>query len=227
MREGLVGLRHLVRVFALLDRAALVARRRHQLVRELLRERVVRTGARERDDPARRERVPAVRTDFHRHLVVRTADAARLHFQDRLHVVHGLLEDRHGFLAGLLLDHRHGLVEVALGDRALAAAHDRVDEPRHQDTVELGIRGRLAARDVAFTRHRVSSRPGFPGTDGARAAAPVALARAFLALWEIVTSTWCRTWTGSASGPSPRWRPACRARCGSARREGPSLGPRE
>src|SRR5262249_62421166 len=71
VREGLVGLRHLVRVFALLDRAALVARRRHQLVRELLRERVVRTGARERDDPARRERVPAVRTDFHRHLVVR------------------------------------------------------------------------------------------------------------------------------------------------------------
>src|SRR5436853_1395326 len=34
VREGLVGFRHLVRVFALLDRAALVARRRQDLGRE-------------------------------------------------------------------------------------------------------------------------------------------------------------------------------------------------
>src|SRR5207247_10056243 len=60
VREGLVGLRHLVRVFALLDGAPLVARGRQDLGGELVGERVVVALAREDDQPANRERVAPI-----------------------------------------------------------------------------------------------------------------------------------------------------------------------
>src|SRR5689334_21985925 len=72
--EGLVGFRHFVRVFALLDRATLVLRSRQQLVGELLGEGVVRALTRVKNDPANRECVATVGANLDRHLVVGAAD---------------------------------------------------------------------------------------------------------------------------------------------------------
>src|SRR5262245_11842648 len=74
--EGLVGFRHPVCVFALLDRAAAQVRRVEQLVRQLLLHRLaVAARAGVADDPPEAERQPAVRVHFDGHLVVRAADA--------------------------------------------------------------------------------------------------------------------------------------------------------
>ena len=59
MREGPVGFRHLVRVFALLDRVAAVVRRIEQFGREPLRHRALVAIARSGDDPADAERLSA------------------------------------------------------------------------------------------------------------------------------------------------------------------------
>src|SRR5262245_565491 len=111
--EGLVGLRHAMRVFALLDRPALVARRGQNLRGELLVHGLVGPLASERDEPADGQGVAAVRTDLHGHLVIRSAHPPRLDLEHGLHVVHGGLEHRHRLLTALLLDHLHGLVEDA------------------------------------------------------------------------------------------------------------------
>jgi hypothetical protein len=65
---------------------------------------VVRARARVADDPARRERVAAVRPDLDRNLVVRAADAARLHLERGFTLFIACLRTVHRVLAGLLLD---------------------------------------------------------------------------------------------------------------------------
>src|SRR5262245_7469177 len=86
--KGLVRFRHAVRVFALLDGATTKVGGVEQLVGQLLLHRLaVAPRAREADQPADAEREAAVRIDFNRNLVVRAADAARLHFEGRLDVV--------------------------------------------------------------------------------------------------------------------------------------------
>src|SRR6185436_8620435 len=83
--KRLVGLGHAMGVFALLDGAAPQVGRIEQLVGQLLLHRLaVPARAREADQPADAEREAAVRIHFDRHLVVRAADAARLHFEGRL-----------------------------------------------------------------------------------------------------------------------------------------------
>ena len=80
------------------------------------------------DQPAHRERGPALRTHFDRHLVRGTTDAAALHFDDRLEVRQRLLEDVHARLARAVLDEVHRAVEDPLGSALLALIHQDVDE---------------------------------------------------------------------------------------------------
>src|SRR5262245_32750675 len=87
VRESLVGFRHSVCVFLLLDRVAFVAARRDQLVGETLGHVLVAALTRVRCDPLHSERVAPLGTNLNRNLVRRTADAAALHFEHRLHVV--------------------------------------------------------------------------------------------------------------------------------------------
>src|SRR5580765_5823245 len=139
VRERLVRLRHAVRVFALLHGAAAEVGGVEQLVRQLLLHRLAvaaRGGV--ADDPADAQRQPSIRIHFDRHLVVRAADAARLHFEARLDVVDRLLEDLQRIVGGLFLDDVEALVKDALRRAALAVAHHAVDE--------LGDKGALIER---------------------------------------------------------------------------------
>src|SRR5581483_8968774 len=80
-------------------------------------------------------------------------DTAGFHLEDRLHVLQALLEELDAFLAGALLDGVHAVVENRLGHGALAANHDRVDELRDHDVVELRIGKNLALTNELFASH--------------------------------------------------------------------------
>src|SRR5262245_30511745 len=67
--EGLVRLRHLVRVFALLHRLAALVGRVDQLVRQLVAHALALARPRRGDEPAHRERGGALGPDLDRHLV--------------------------------------------------------------------------------------------------------------------------------------------------------------
>src|SRR6266700_2974349 len=90
--EGLVGLRHLVRVLAPLHAGAQAVARVQQLVHEPLGHRLLPPVPGVGDDPAQRERGAAGRADLDRDLVRRAAHAAALDLQGRLDVVQGALE---------------------------------------------------------------------------------------------------------------------------------------
>src|SRR5678815_382489 len=103
-----------MRVLALLHGASTKIRRVEQLVSELLLHRLAVTAlTRVRHEPADAERKTPVRIHFDRHLVVRTADAARLHLEARLHVVERLLEHLQRVVAGALLDDVEALIAVS------------------------------------------------------------------------------------------------------------------
>src|SRR6185369_16153788 len=93
MAEGLVGLRHLVRVFASLDRCAEAVHRVDELGGQLLAHALAVALAGRLDEPADAEREAAVAPDLDRDLVGGAADAAGLHFDDRGGVAEGRLED--------------------------------------------------------------------------------------------------------------------------------------
>src|SRR6266853_1765544 len=131
MRERLVGFRHAMHVFLLLHRSAARVRRVNQLVRELVHHGLTRALPRILQQPANCERLPAERIHFHRNLVVRAANATRLHFQQRLHVLDGFLENLQRVVVGLLRYLIHRAVKHPLRRRLLAFPHHRADELLH------------------------------------------------------------------------------------------------
>src|SRR6185503_17680377 len=154
VRERLVGFRHAVRVLALLHRAAAQVGGVEQLVGELFLHRLAvaaRGGV--ADQPADAEREPPVRVDLDRHLIVRAADATRLHLEARLDVVDRLLEDLQRIVRGLLLDDVEALVEDPLRGAALAVAHHAVDELGDQRALVHRIRGDVALGDNSSSWH--------------------------------------------------------------------------
>src|SRR6266849_1259874 len=142
MREGLVGLRHAVHVFFFLDRPAARIGGINQLIREFVGHRLARAFSRILQQPANRQRLPPKRVHFHRNLVVRAAHAPRFHFQHRLHVFHGLLENLQRVVIGLLGHLVHRAVKHSLRRRLLAFPHHRADELLHQ-VVPIDRIGRL------------------------------------------------------------------------------------
>src|SRR5437763_2630968 len=153
VREGLVGLRHPVHVVLALERAALLVERVHDLVGELLAHMLLAPVARKRHDPADRERAGAPLRHLDRHLVVRAADAAAAHLQDRGDRLDGLLEHLDRRLAGLGADLLQGVVDDLLGDRLLALRHHAVDELRDEHGVVERIRLDGPGRDLREARH--------------------------------------------------------------------------
>src|SRR5882762_1111604 len=115
MRECLVRFRHAVHVFLLLHRPAARIGRINQLIRELVHHRLARALPRILQQPANRQRLPA----------------ERLHFQQRLHVLDGLLENFQRIVVGLLRHLIHRAVKHALRRRLLAFPHHRADELLH------------------------------------------------------------------------------------------------
>src|SRR6185437_15873714 len=112
--KRLVGFRHAVHVFFLLDCRAATVGRVQQFIRQLVHHAFFPTLAGIAHDPANRQRGAPVWIHFHRYLVVRAANAAGLYFQQRLGVLHGLLEQLQGFIAALGLQVLHGFIENSL-----------------------------------------------------------------------------------------------------------------
>src|SRR3989442_5477981 len=140
MRERLVGLRHLVRVFSLLYSGAAVARGVEELAGELLGHAALAPTAGGADDPPHRQRGAPVGTHFDRHLIRRPSDPPRLDLDHGLHAVDRGLEHLERVLLAPILDRHQGLVHDLLGRRLLAADHHDVHELRHEPAPVLRIR---------------------------------------------------------------------------------------
>src|SRR6476661_10674678 len=132
VREGLVGLGHLVGVLALLHSGTEAVGRVEDLVHQPLGHRLLATVRGVADEPAQGQRRLSVGLDLDRDLVGRTADAAGLDLDGGADVVERTLErdDRVG--AGLLTGALEGAVDDALGNLLLAVLEDLGDELRDQ-----------------------------------------------------------------------------------------------
>src|SRR5204862_3111454 len=125
-----------------------------KLVRQpLLHRLAVAAGAGIADQPADAERQAPVRVHFDRHLIVRSADAPRLHFETRLDVVDRLLEHLQRIVAGLVLDDVEALIDDPLGGAALAVTHHAVDELADQRALIDRIRQDIALRNLSASWH--------------------------------------------------------------------------
>src|SRR5690606_40023936 len=93
MAEGAVRLGHAMRVLALLDRIAAIARSVEQLAGQPRGHRLLAARAGGGDQPADGERLGALGAHLDRHLVGRAADAAGADLDARLHIVERVMED--------------------------------------------------------------------------------------------------------------------------------------
>src|SRR3982074_740654 len=153
VREGLISLSHAVYIIFLLDCGALAGSGVQQFIAQLVDHTFFAAGTRVADQPADRERCAPVGIHFHRYLIVRSTPAAPLHSEQRLVILHRLLEWLQGFVSALLLHLREGFVEDALGGAPLTLPHHRVDELRHQIRAIDGISCDGPLCDISFTRH--------------------------------------------------------------------------
>src|SRR5260221_1750458 len=140
VRERLVGLGHLVRLFLAADRAAGVVHRVDELTCQALGHRLARTLARGLNEPTHRERATPIGADLHRDLIRRPTDAARLDLDQRTGVLQRQLEDLVARLARGRLGERQRTVEDALRGRALPAVHELVVELLDLQVAVLGVR---------------------------------------------------------------------------------------
>src|ERR1017187_6314418 len=93
VREGLVGLGHLMGVVFLLHRVAAPVGGIQKLYGEALAHGLLAAVTRERDEPAHRQGHPALGAHLDRHLVRGAPYAATLDLELRFHVVEGLTKD--------------------------------------------------------------------------------------------------------------------------------------
>src|SRR5690606_19891127 len=120
VREGLVGLGHLVRVLALLHSGTEAVAGIEELVEQTLGHGLLPTGAGVTDQPAQCQRVGTAGLDLDRDLVGGTTDTAGLGLEGRLDVVESALQRDDRVVAGLLTQALHGAVNDALGGGALS-----------------------------------------------------------------------------------------------------------
>src|ERR1051325_7351795 len=119
MRKRLIRVRHAVRVFLLLHRIAAVVSRIENLGRQTIRHRLFTAAAGVGDDPANCQGTAPFLVYFDRHLISRTANASRLHFNRGLHVINRPFENLHRLFACLVANLPHGVVKDALGHTLL------------------------------------------------------------------------------------------------------------
>src|SRR5690554_3249600 len=128
VREGLVGVCHLVSVFAALDCSAQTVRCVEDLVGETLGHRLLATALRVGGEPAQCQGVRAVRLDLDRHLVGRSTDTAGADLKGGANVVECLLQGDNGIRTVLGGDCFECVVDDALSECLLAVKQDLVDE---------------------------------------------------------------------------------------------------
>src|ERR1700694_471668 len=147
MAEGLIALSHPMSLFLPLHGRADTVAGVKELERELLCHRFPASLPRETDQPAPGERKPALRPDLDRDLVGGAANAAGLDLELWRRVPDRQVEDLEGLLLGLSGGACQGVVDDALGDRALARPHEDVHELRHRVRVVDGV-----GRDTTLVR---------------------------------------------------------------------------
>src|SRR3954470_3584585 len=160
VREGLVGLRHAVRVFTLLNRRAALVGGIEQFTGQAFRHGVFRTRTRTVDQPPNCQGLGAIRTDLDRNLVSRTTDAARPDFQMRLHVAQGIVEHLDRIGLGAAFDALQRAIDDRFRNRLLAVQHKAVHELGEDAVAIFGIRQNLALLCATTTRH-LSGSPYF------------------------------------------------------------------
>src|SRR5574340_867573 len=196
MRESLVCFSHAVHFFALLHRAAATFRCIDQLTRQTHTHGFFTTLACSFAQPAHRQSHAARRTHFYRHLIIRTADAAALHFHLRLGIVQCKIEHLDRILPGLLANLLQCTVQNAFGNRFLAGSHQYIYKLGQILIAELRIRQDFALGDFSTSWH-------------------INLEMNCLK----ITPSWRvshRTWSEPAYDLSRPPYPDCRAPCGSA-----------
>src|SRR5258708_4066469 len=209
MGERLVGFGHAVHIFLLLHCPAARVGGIDQLVGKPVNHGLAGTFTRILQKPANGQRLPTERIHFHWNLIVCAAHATRLHFQQRLHVLDGLLEKFQRVVVALLGHLVHGAVKHALRGGLLAFPHHRADELLDEIAAIDRVSGLCATADDSFAWH-VSR------------FAPKILLLTSGQPW--VASL--HTWSGLASDSQHPRRPAFRARCDSALPGDPSRGRR-
>src|SRR5436189_255611 len=159
--ERLVGLRHLVRVLALLHGGAAVVRGVEQLGGKLLGHRALGTAPGGADDPPHRQRRPSIGTHLDRHLVGR---AALLPAGDSSGVegpADDVVPNPGEVLDAAASDHHDRvLLEVVADARDVGGHLEAVREPHPRDLPEGGVRLLRRRRvhadtDAAFLRTRL------------------------------------------------------------------------
>src|ERR1700676_13758 len=165
VRKRLVRFRHAMHIFLLLHRSAPRIGGVNQFIRQLVDHRAARAFSRILQQPANRQRLSPERAYFHRHLIVRSTHPPGLHFQQRLQILDGLLENLQGIVIGLLGDLIHRAVKHPLRRALLAFVHHRADEFLHDVASKYRVDGLRAPADYSFTRHFVFSllQISFPG----------------------------------------------------------------
>ena len=128
MGECLVGVGHLLDVFTALAGSTDAVAGIEDLVGETLGHGALTAIAGEPDHPADGKGGGTTRTNLDRHLVRGATDAAALHLELRTDVVHRALEGADRLGASLLFDRGKCVVDDLLGQVALAALEDLVDE---------------------------------------------------------------------------------------------------
>ena len=156
MREGLVGLGHLVGVLTLLDGGAGVVAGVHDLAGEALFHGLFAALAGIAGEPAEAEGLTAGGTDLNGDLVGGTADTAGLDLEGRHDVVEGLGESLKRLFTGLLLDDVESVVHDFLSDAFLSVQHNAVDELGDHHRVVYRIGEYLSLGNVTSSGHYTS-----------------------------------------------------------------------
>src|SRR5690606_35489127 len=149
MAECLVGLCHLVRVFALLHCSATTFCCVHELTGQAQIHRLLATLLGGFTQPAHGKGQAAHGAHFNRHLIVRATYTAALDFNERLDVVNRGVEHLERHFASFSLDLVQGAVHDALCNGLLARQHNNVHELGELYATEFGIGEHLTLRAFA------------------------------------------------------------------------------
>src|ERR1019366_5426924 len=145
-----------------------------QLIRQLVDHALFAAATAVGQDPTDSERRAAVGIDLDRDLIIGAAHATGLHFQHRLGVLHGLLEQVDGLVPAFVFQLLHGAVKDVLGGALLAVPHHGVNELVDQRGLIDRVRQGFTLRDMSFSRHKSSNLSG-PPADAVFASAGVML----------------------------------------------------
>src|SRR5258706_749707 len=153
VREGAVGVGHLVGVFALLDGAAAIVGGIHQFTRQPALHGGLVAGAGGGDQPTDGERARTVGAHFDRHLIGGAADAARTDFQCGRNIAQGFVEHHQRILLALGGNGVERAINDAFGGGFLAVIHQGIHELGENQVAEFGVGGNFAAFGAVAAGH--------------------------------------------------------------------------